>query len=250
VYGIVTQAGGGISIDNRGRKRHHLLSLLPRRRQSPGHSTRPRQPRARTRRNHPRGRRRTCGLGRHRADPSARTVTRTLQAATYEQALSLAAAHDIQLLLTDSVMPRMSGQTLAEHITETGPELPVVYMSGYSETPRSARRPPAGDRPHPKTLQQPHSARKRSTPRYTPGPNTISQRRRAAPLPPIRVAGPPARKQLPRTPVPEPASGNRELSADHAAGSSSSAPQIAAMSTIPMRPASSTTGSAGNGRSS
>jgi DNA-binding NtrC family response regulator len=79
----------------------------------------------------------------------------TLQAATYEQALSLAATHDLELLLTDSVMPRMSGQTLAERITETRTGLPVVYMSGYSETsgPHGAGRPGAG------RIQKPFNSR-------------------------------------------------------------------------------------------
>jgi two-component system cell cycle sensor histidine kinase/response regulator CckA len=79
----------------------------------------------------------------------------TLQAATYEQALSLAATHDLELLLTDSVMPRMSGQALAERITATRPGLPVVYMSGYSETsgPQGAGRPGAG------RIQKPFNSR-------------------------------------------------------------------------------------------
>ena len=68
---------------------------------------------------------------------------------------SLAATHDLQLLLTDSVMPRMSGQTLAEHITETRPELPVVYMSGYSETPD----PPGTGRPGIGRIQKPFNSR-------------------------------------------------------------------------------------------
>jgi two-component system, cell cycle sensor histidine kinase and response regulator CckA len=55
----------------------------------------------------------------------------TLDAATFEAALSLAESHDFQLLLTDSVMPRMSGSTLAERIGQLRPGRAVLYMSGY-----------------------------------------------------------------------------------------------------------------------
>jgi two-component system, cell cycle sensor histidine kinase and response regulator CckA len=56
----------------------------------------------------------------------------TLQARTYGQALSLASSHDFQLLLTDSVMPGMTGDTLAELISEMKPGTPVLHMSGYT----------------------------------------------------------------------------------------------------------------------
>jgi two-component system, cell cycle sensor histidine kinase and response regulator CckA len=56
----------------------------------------------------------------------------TLQARTYEQALSLASSRDFQLLLTDSMMPGMTGATLAEMITEMKPGVPVLHMSGYT----------------------------------------------------------------------------------------------------------------------
>jgi two-component system cell cycle sensor histidine kinase/response regulator CckA len=56
----------------------------------------------------------------------------TLQARTYEQALSLASSRDFQLLLTDSMMPGMTGDTLAELITEMKPGTPVLHMSGYT----------------------------------------------------------------------------------------------------------------------
>jgi two-component system, cell cycle sensor histidine kinase and response regulator CckA len=56
----------------------------------------------------------------------------TLQARTYEQALSLASSSDFQLLLTDSMMPGMTGATLAELITEMKPGVPVLHMSGYT----------------------------------------------------------------------------------------------------------------------
>jgi CheY-like chemotaxis protein len=63
-----------------------------------------------------------------------------LEAATYEQALSHAAGHDFQLLLTDSVMPEMSGSMLAERINELRPGRRVLYMSGYSDGVLSPRR--------------------------------------------------------------------------------------------------------------
>ena len=67
----------------------------------------------------------------------------TLEAGTFEEALSLASSHNLQLLLTDSVMPRVSGQTLAGHATELRPGLPVLYMSGYSPDMMNAQHAPA-----------------------------------------------------------------------------------------------------------
>jgi two-component system, cell cycle sensor histidine kinase and response regulator CckA len=42
-------------------------------------------------------------------------------------------ADDIGLVVTDVVMPEMSGIDLVERVLEKRPELPVIYMSGYAE---------------------------------------------------------------------------------------------------------------------
>lgn len=39
----------------------------------------------------------------------------------------------VQLLLTDVVMPNMLGPKLAERLRQTSPDLPVLYMSGYTD---------------------------------------------------------------------------------------------------------------------
>jgi len=58
-----------------------------------------------------------------------------LQAPGGEAALEIAAAHPgaIDLLITDMVMPGMSGQELARKVRSVRDGICVIYMSGYSE---------------------------------------------------------------------------------------------------------------------
>jgi DNA-binding NtrC family response regulator len=57
---------------------------------------------------------------------------RVLTATNGPDALKLVDQRDCDLLLTDVIMPEMSGRRLAELLHERRPELPVLYMSGYS----------------------------------------------------------------------------------------------------------------------
>jgi PAS domain S-box-containing protein len=60
---------------------------------------------------------------------------RVLEASDGEMALALATAHPerIDLLLTDVVMPRLSGREIADALTVSRKDLKVLYMSGYTD---------------------------------------------------------------------------------------------------------------------
>ena len=70
---------------------------------------------------------------------AVRVLTRqgyaVLEARRGDEALAIAAAYQgtIGLLLTDVVMPQMSGRALVEHLRGGRPEIQVLYMSGYTD---------------------------------------------------------------------------------------------------------------------
>lgn len=55
-----------------------------------------------------------------------------ITAASGEEAVAIAAGKRIDLLLTDMMMPGMSGPQLAERLRESQPEVKVLFTSGYS----------------------------------------------------------------------------------------------------------------------
>jgi len=81
-------------------------------------------------------------------EPVRRTLSRALahvgftvvEAGDGVAALALAATRpQIDLLLTDLVMPRMGGRALAEQLVALRPELKVIYMTGYANDADVAR---------------------------------------------------------------------------------------------------------------
>jgi PAS domain S-box-containing protein len=60
---------------------------------------------------------------------------RILTASSGEEALRIAQAHsgEIQLLMTDVILPGINGRQLADKLTEQDPGIKVLYCSGYTE---------------------------------------------------------------------------------------------------------------------
>ncbi len=60
---------------------------------------------------------------------------KVLEGPTPEEALAAAGTHDgpIPLVLTDVIMPRMSGRQLADALQASRPEARVLFMSGYTD---------------------------------------------------------------------------------------------------------------------
>jgi two-component system cell cycle sensor histidine kinase/response regulator CckA len=49
-----------------------------------------------------------------------------------EQALELAGKHTFDLVITDMVMPRISGKAIADRLLSDRPDLPIIFISGYA----------------------------------------------------------------------------------------------------------------------
>ena len=134
IYGIVTGAGGHVQIYSEPGLGTTFTVLLPATDAPPPEPARRREPR--------RGRGETILVVED--EPAMLEVTRrllddggytVLTASGGEAALRIAAGHpgEIQLLLTDVVMPGMLGKEVAARVGELRPGIAVLYMSGYAQ---------------------------------------------------------------------------------------------------------------------
>ncbi len=131
VYGVVSQAGGEVVIDSapgRGTTfRVHLPALAPTTGEPEAVETGPARillvdDEADVR-----------GLTRRRLEAEGFTV---IEAGSGAEALALLGdGGEVDLLLTDVVMPGMTGPELARRVDERLPGLPVLYISGFAEDP-------------------------------------------------------------------------------------------------------------------
>jgi CheY-like chemotaxis protein len=142
VYGIVGLSGGAISVRSESGHGATFNILLPR-----IQVTLPDSARASVSPEHAHGNE-TVLVVEDRAevrdlvvDALQGTGYQVLEAAEGSAALDVAAQHSgkIHLLLTDVIMPRMSGKELADRLKQLRPEIRVLYMSGYAADVISSR---------------------------------------------------------------------------------------------------------------
>jgi two-component system, cell cycle sensor histidine kinase and response regulator CckA len=127
VYGIITKAGGGITIDSeegRGTAVHIYLpaAYVPAQGSAPMRSPGT-APTVLVVDDQPAVLEVVSRILRHNG-------YHTLEAGSYDQALSLLATHDPDLLLTDSVLAEVPEQTLADRVREIRPGMRILRMSG------------------------------------------------------------------------------------------------------------------------
>jgi CheY-like chemotaxis protein len=67
----------------------------------------------------------------------AQSGYRCLEAGDGAEALDVleTGASSVSLILTDMIMPKMTGAELALHVSRTWPELRIMFMSGYTDDP-------------------------------------------------------------------------------------------------------------------
>jgi two-component system cell cycle sensor histidine kinase/response regulator CckA len=139
VYGIVKQSGGSVYVYSEVGRGTSFKVYLPRHEEAPAVS----------REIHVVPRTETRSQGQETLlivedDNSVRALTRTvlrsysydvIEAVDADDALRLVSqyAQPIHLLVTDLVMPGMSGRELAERLTELRPQMKVLYVSGYTD---------------------------------------------------------------------------------------------------------------------
>ncbi|MEU7908036.1 PAS domain S-box protein [Actinoplanes sp. NPDC049118] len=136
VYGVVTEAGGGINVYSEpgvGTTFRVYLPLI--RTPSDNHAPAPSSPGV-----VPRGRGETVlvvedepALGRIVARILTEGGYLVLSAVSGPDALALDAEQGCDMLLTDVIMPEMSGPRLVELLEQRHSGLPVLFMSGYSD---------------------------------------------------------------------------------------------------------------------
>jgi CheY-like chemotaxis protein len=61
-----------------------------------------------------------------------------LPAVSGDQALELLGRHDVDIVLTDQMMPGMLGTELAKILRAARPQLPIIIVSGVNEIPDDA----------------------------------------------------------------------------------------------------------------
>jgi PAS domain S-box-containing protein len=136
VYGIVTQAGGTVTIDSTEGEGTAFHVFLP--------AADTRLPQARDQSAEPAGQ--AGGRGETILvvddEPAVLAVTarilrgdgyRVLEAGSSTEALTLMSSHEFELLLTDAVMPGMSGPELAARAADLKPGVRVLHMSGATQ---------------------------------------------------------------------------------------------------------------------
>ncbi len=140
VYGIVRQSGGHIEVTSSPARGASFVLLLPRVAFVPSVIPVPT----------PRPHAGLSGLTVLVVEDDAdvrELVDRYLSGSGYEvvlaahaaQALQCASERSIDLLITDLVMPGMSGRALATGLRKSQPAVRVLYMSGYPDDPRGTR---------------------------------------------------------------------------------------------------------------
>ena len=133
VHGIVQQAGGDISVESRPGKGSDFRVFLPLVDEEPTRSTRAAEPA---------GDAEACVLLVEDEDSVRRLMELVLQrrgcrvlvAATPAEATTVfeARADEIDLLLTDVLLPGIDGSELAMRLRESRPDLRVLFVSGYA----------------------------------------------------------------------------------------------------------------------